>query len=105
MTEYYKELISILKRKKLDKNKLSSLKNKLCKKYRLKHPPTDTDVLMHAEVKDISKLKVLQNKPTRTLSGVSVIAIMSKPQECPHGACIMCPSNVSKGIPQSYTGK
>lgn len=103
--EYYKELFSILKKQKLDKNQLSKLKNKLCLKYKIKKVPTDTEILMHANIKDIPKLKILQNKPTRTLSGVSVIAIMSKPQKCPHGACIMCPSNVSKGVPQSYTGK
>ena len=103
--DYYNELFCILKKEKPDKNKLSKLKNQLCKKYGLKRPPTDTEILMHAANKDIPKLKILQNKPTRTMSGVSVIAIMSRPEKCPHGACIMCPSNVSKGIPQSYTGK
>lgn len=104
--EYWKELISSLKKNKLDKNKLSQLKNQLSKKYKIKRIPTDTEILMSIPVKDIAKLKsVLSIKPTRTLSGVSVVAVMSRPQECPHGACAMCPSNVSSGVPQSYTGK
>ncbi len=102
---FYSELIGILKRKKLDKIELSRLKNILAEKHKVKAMPTDTEVLLNAPVADIPKLKILQNKASRTMSGVSVVAIMSHPQECPHGACIMCPSNVKRGIPQSYTGK
>lgn len=41
-------------------------------------------------------------KPTRMLSGVSVVAIMAKPYPCPHGSCVYCPGGVSEGTPQSY---
>ncbi|RLG63981.1 tRNA uridine(34) 5-carboxymethylaminomethyl modification radical SAM/GNAT enzyme Elp3, partial [archaeon] len=41
-------------------------------------------------------------KPTRILSGVTVVAIMTKPFPCPHGRCIYCPGGVSWGTPQSY---
>jgi elongator complex protein 3 len=102
---FYSEIIRTLKSKKMDKIDLSRLKNKLALKYHAKSIPTDTELLLNADIKDIPKLKILQNKPMRTMSGVSVVAIMSHPQECPHGACIMCPSNVKRGVPQSYTGK
>ena len=104
--EYFREIIEAIKSKKLAKEKLSKLKARLCKKHGLVQPPTDIEILLNADKKDVPKLKrFLQTKPARTASGVSVVAIMTKPIRCPHGACIMCPSMVEKGIPQSYTGK
>jgi len=41
-------------------------------------------------------------KPTRTISGVSPIAIVVEPRKCPHGTCVYCPS---WEVPQSYTPK
>ncbi len=53
-------------------------------------------------VKKNSSKKLLMLKPTRALSGVSVIAVMCKPHTCP-GKCIYCPKG--ENAPQSYTGK
>ncbi|MBI5148908.1 tRNA uridine(34) 5-carboxymethylaminomethyl modification radical SAM/GNAT enzyme Elp3 [Candidatus Pacearchaeota archaeon] len=39
-------------------------------------------------------------KPTKTISGVTPIAVMLKPRQCKHGACLYCPS---LNVPQSYT--
>lgn len=39
-------------------------------------------------------------KPTRTLAGVTPIAVMLKPRKCRHGTCVYCPS---LDVPQSYT--
>ena len=41
-------------------------------------------------------------KPTRMLSGVSVVAVMTKPFPCPHGRCLYCPGGPQSGTPQSY---
>lgn len=41
-------------------------------------------------------------KPTKTLAGVTPIAVMCKPKKCKHGTCIYCPS---LNVPQSYTPK
>jgi elongator complex protein 3 len=50
-------------------------------------------------------LPVLKRKATRTISGITVIAVMSKPWPCPHEApCAYCPGGPSQGVPQSYTG-
>jgi elongator complex protein 3 len=50
-------------------------------------------------------LPVLKRKVTRTVSGVSIIAVMTKPWPCPHnGPCAYCPGGPSQGVPQSYTG-
>ena len=41
-------------------------------------------------------------KPTRMLSGVTVVALMTQPYPCPHGRCLYCPGGPSVGSPQSY---
>lgn len=41
-------------------------------------------------------------KPSKTLAGVTPIAIMCKPKKCRHGTCLYCPS---LNVPQSYTPK
>ncbi|MBS3157124.1 tRNA uridine(34) 5-carboxymethylaminomethyl modification radical SAM/GNAT enzyme Elp3 [Candidatus Woesearchaeota archaeon] len=52
------------------------------------------------------KLKI-KTKPTRTISGVAPVAIMTEPASCPHGKCIFCPGGPNSffgDIPMSYTG-
>ena len=39
-------------------------------------------------------------KPSKTLAGVTPIAVMCKPRACNHGTCLYCPS---LDVPQSYT--
>ena len=34
---------------------------------------------------------MLNNKPVRELSGVTVVALFAKPHACPHGKCMYCP--------------
>ena len=41
-------------------------------------------------------------KPTKTLSGITPVAVMLPPRKCKHGNCIYCPT---MGVPQSYTPK
>jgi elongator complex protein 3 len=41
-------------------------------------------------------------KPSKTLAGVTPIAVMAKPRKCRHGTCLYCPS---LNVPQSYTPK
>jgi len=41
-------------------------------------------------------------KPSKTLAGVTPIAVMCKPRKCKHGVCLYCPS---LNVPQSYTPK
>jgi len=44
-------------------------------------------------------LKRLQMKPTRTISGVAPVTVLTKPYPCP-GQCIFCPTDVR--MPKSY---
>jgi elongator complex protein 3 len=41
-------------------------------------------------------------KPSKTLAGVTPIAVMPYPKKCKHGTCLYCPS---LNVPQSYTPK
>lgn len=49
--------------------------------------------------------RAVRRKPSRTLSGVAVVAIMTAPSRCPHGRCTYCPGGVENASPQSYTGE
>lgn len=44
-------------------------------------------------------------KPTRMLSGVIVVAVMTAPYPCPHGKCIYCPGGPEHNTPQSYISR
>lgn len=41
-------------------------------------------------------------KPTKTISGVTPVAVVIAPRKCKHGTCLYCPS---LNVPQSYTPK
>jgi elongator complex protein 3 len=41
-------------------------------------------------------------KPTKTISGITPVAVMLPPKKCEHGCCVYCPQ---LGVPQSYTPK
>lgn len=62
----------------------------------------NSDILKYASQKEREKLRLLVKKPTRTLSGVAIVAVMARPGKCP-GKCIYCPQG--DNAPKSYTGK
>jgi len=41
-------------------------------------------------------------KPTKTISGITPVAVMLPPRKCNHGSCVYCPN---LDVPQSYTPK
>ncbi|MBR4181199.1 MAG: tRNA uridine(34) 5-carboxymethylaminomethyl modification radical SAM/GNAT enzyme Elp3, partial [Candidatus Methanomethylophilaceae archaeon] len=85
---------------------LQNLKLKLCKKHGLPGVPPNSEILAEVEPEDRKLLTpFLLKKPTRTISGVAVVAVMTSPHDCPHGKCAYCPGGVVNGSPQSYTGK
>jgi len=106
--DFYTEIITLLKEQDLKEKKLTKLKRELAQKYRLKSIPTNVEILLHIPTSEIPILKKkLLTKPTRTISGVSPVALMTKPFPCPHGKCIFCPGGIGSpwgDVPQSYTG-
>ncbi len=102
---YFVDFVQELKSRPLTKQQIQHLKTVLCKRHHVANIPTEIDLITHAKQEDLAFLKTkLLSKPTRTLSGVAPIAIMSYPFRCPHGACLYCPSKTVQGVPQSYTG-
>jgi len=47
-------------------------------------------------------LKNQVRKPTKTLAGVTPVAVIIEPRKCKHGTCLFCPT---LDVPQSYTPK
>jgi len=50
----------------------------------------------------LKPLKDEIRKPTKTISGITPVAVMLPPKPCNHGTCLYCPS---LNVPQSYTPK
>ncbi|MGV8141265.1 MAG: tRNA uridine(34) 5-carboxymethylaminomethyl modification radical SAM/GNAT enzyme Elp3 [Candidatus Woesearchaeota archaeon] len=107
--DFYSEIIDWIKYNMPDKLRLSKHKKDLCKKYGIKEIPTDINIYLNASPEDAKIIRsYLQTKPMRTGSGVTVIATMTKPINCPHGSCIYCPGGLGSefgDVPKSYTGK
>ena len=94
--DFYEEIINLILTKKIhNKDELHKTKKKLCKKYKIDHIPADSEILASLSPDysyDDSVLSLLIKKPTRTISGVAIVAVMTSPESCPHGKCIPCPA-------------
>jgi elongator complex protein 3 len=89
-------------------NRIVVAKIETCRKYRLSAVPKNSAILAAATPEEREILRrVLLVKPTRTLSGVAPVAVMTSPYPCPHGKCLPCPGGPSHPFssPQSYTGE
>lgn len=86
---------------------LEKAKRDLAASLNLSEIPGNPEILAAARPDERDRLKLLVKKPTRTLSGVAVIAVMTSPARCPHGTCIPCPGGIlgERCSPQSYTGR
>ncbi len=85
---------------------LNRIKIKTAGKYQLIDVPSNADLisLLTPQEKKLL-LPILRRKTIRTISGVTVIAVMTKPYPCPQPEpCAYCPGGPSRGSPQSYTG-
>jgi len=100
-----KELIEYILNNNPSIDKINNMKISLAQKYNIKKIPLNSAILPYVDKKDKKKIQdSLTVKEVRSLSGVNVIAVMSKPSKCPHGKCIYCPGGIEQNIPQSYTG-
>lgn len=102
--EIAKELIT---RENISREDFFHIKRKASMKYKLSNIPQNSSILSLIPPEKYEVLrKFLMIKPVRTASGISVIAVMTKPQPCPSQAqCIYCPGGVDSGSPKSYTGQ
>lgn len=86
------------------RKQLEVKKRQLCRDLKLSKFMSNADILEYAkpEEKEIVSA-IVKKKPTRTISGVAVVAVMCHPHKCPHGRCFYCPE--SDIAPPSYTGE
>ena len=93
------------------KQQLERLKIQVSKKRGLGEIPKNSELLKAYRHRRKAKnehqndewlFDLLQTKPIRTRSGVSIVAVMTSPYPCP-GKCIYCPE--TNGIPKSYVGR
>ena len=104
-----REIISrILARPPGDDAAVIALKIDICRKYGLSSVPKNSAILAAALPEERETIRrILLVKPSRTLSGVAPVAVMTSPYPCPHGKCLPCPGGPDHPFhsPQSYTGE
>ena len=101
------ELIDRILAGEVERDDLESAKLNACSEFSSPKVPKNSEILDHAPNEQREELEaVLRRKPVRTASGVSPIAIMTSPEQCPHGKCLYCPGGPSSEFTssQSYTG-
>ncbi|MCW3996155.1 MAG: tRNA uridine(34) 5-carboxymethylaminomethyl modification radical SAM/GNAT enzyme Elp3 [Candidatus Bathyarchaeota archaeon] len=101
------EIISILlSMSSPTREDVNRLKIKTAGKYQLEEVPSNADLISILNPQQARQLlPILKRKATRTISGVTVVAVMTKPYPCPQPEpCAYCPGGPATGSPQSYTG-
>ena len=104
----YREIIQyLMKIPNPSKKDLEYIKMKIAGKHELNKVPSNAEIIGHLEPEESVKLlKILRRKAVRTISGVTVVAVMTKPSPCPQEEpCAYCPGGPNVGFPQSYTGQ
>lgn len=90
------------------KVKLTQIKNKTNKKYGLVGTLSNSEIMQYATEDELELIQpLLRRRSTRTISGVTIVAVMTKPIQCP-GNCLYCPGEKSQPkdrAAQSYTGQ
>ncbi len=98
----------LLKHPNTPREKITNIKGKYAKKFNFNEVIKNATILTYSTEEEKQILtQLLRRRTTRTLSGVSVIAIMTKPLPCP-GTCVYCPgqdSQPDQKVAQSYTGR
>jgi elongator complex protein 3 len=84
---------------------LERLKFQTSKQYNPGKIPSNSEIIKQLTTGERDKLlPILRRKASRSISGVNVVAVMTKPMACPHGRCAYCPGGPDSDSPQSYTG-
>ncbi|EKQ54065.1 MAG: histone acetyltransferase, ELP3 family [Methanobacterium sp. Maddingley MBC34] len=94
----------IMEGKIKNRKDLEKAKFQVCRDYKLDRFPRNSEILQMAREDEKEIITpILKKKPTRTISGVAVVAVMCPPHKCPHGRCLYCPESTI--APPSYTGE
>ncbi|MCJ7574044.1 tRNA uridine(34) 5-carboxymethylaminomethyl modification radical SAM/GNAT enzyme Elp3 [Candidatus Bathyarchaeota archaeon] len=95
----------LLETPSLDRTAVDRVKIEVSRRHGLERIPRNSEIirLLTQEESEVL-LPLLRRKVSRVMSGVSVVAVMTKPYPCPHGRCAYCPGGPDEDSPQSYTG-
>lgn len=103
--EACRELIDLLNRGIINsKKQLEHYKHVVCAKYGLKQVMGNPVILHVAQHHPLNEnvRRILIKKPSRTTSGIAIVAVMTPPQNSCPWDCYYCPS--AENAPRSYTG-
>ncbi len=96
--------LEIASNKEITRRDIEKIKLKISEEYKLVKVPSNLEILENTPPDLLENIKrKLARKPTRIISGVTVITVVAPIYECPHGRCIYCPGGETS--PRSYTGR
>lgn len=106
MNIYQKIVKQIIGEEVKTRKGVNKVKREAAKKYKISFPSNIRLLKAYHRLVENKKIspsksleKILTKKPIRSLSGVAVVSVLTKPYFCP-GECIFCPKE--RGMPQSY---
>jgi elongator complex protein 3 len=105
--EAYREIIRrLLEIPNPTKRDVDLVKVAVAGEHSLGKVPSNSKIIQHLKPEEKNKLlPILRRKTVRTISGVTIVAVMTAPYPCPQEEpCAYCPGGPSSGVPQSYTG-
>ncbi len=94
------EVLQRLLEDDIPRSEVHDVKTEIASKHGCKIPSNEEVLELASEDERKKVLVRLRRRPSRSKSGVSIVAVMSSPEECPHGTCLYCPRD--PGAPQSY---
>lgn len=81
------------------------IKLQVAEAYQFHTLPANSTLIQSLRPDEKRLVSILRRKQVRTLSGVTIVAVMTKPHPCPKTEpCAYCPGGPTNGVPQSYTG-
>lgn len=95
-------ITEFIKSSKYNREVLESLKRKYSKEYKEKLATNSSLIKAYHEIckrPDPKVMNVLRVRKVRSLSGIVIVSVLTKPYPCP-GKCVFCPSQ--ENIPKSY---
>ena len=102
----YREIIQrLMQIEKPTLRDVNLAKTQVAQALNLRTLPPNSMLIRNLKPDEKKLLPILRRKHIRTISGVTVVAVMTKPTPCPKTEpCAYCPGGPSLGSPQSYTG-
>ena len=102
----YREIIQrLMQVEKPTLRDVNLAKTQVAQTHNLQTLPPNSTLIRNLRPDERKLLPLLRRKHIRTISGVTIVAVMTKPYPCPKTApCAYCPGGPSVGSPQSYTG-